>query len=90
MASPSSSARGSARIEGCQYERKPDRIEWKSKIAGGAPILEYEFSTAILGRPLPATMRSILPNQCDTLTAPVEDRFGLNNHECVVPGRPPP
>jgi hypothetical protein len=35
MASPSSSARGSARIEGWPYERRPDRIEWKSKIAGG-------------------------------------------------------
>jgi hypothetical protein len=35
MASPSSSARGSARIEGWRYERRPDRIEWKSKLAGG-------------------------------------------------------
>jgi hypothetical protein len=36
--------------------------------------------------PSPATMRSILPNQSDTVTAPAEERFGLNNHKFVALG----
>jgi hypothetical protein len=59
---------------------------WVSHFADQLTSLEGD-SRAPTSR---ASTRSIFPSQSDTVTAPAQDGFGLNDFQCVAPGRPPP
>jgi septum formation protein len=53
------------------------------------PLGEAEIA-AYLDAAGEAVTSSVGAYQLEGLTVPAEDRFGLNNHECVAPGWPPP
>jgi hypothetical protein len=72
------------------------RVPWmrgapQRKFARAISRISWRVSRAIAGRPpRQRPTRSIFPDQSDTVTAPAQDRFGLNDFQCVAPGRPPP
>jgi len=60
------------------------------KVLTGHPCDQMADLTGNPGTPTsPATTRSISPNRRPAVTAPTQDRIGLNDHQAFAPTSPP-